>query len=56
MNLDQIEKILKDATGDPSSGPVAESIPAMAAALLAALTPAPAAADEKRITKATETR
>jgi glutaminase len=55
MNVEQIEKILKDATGDPTSGPVAEWIPAMAEAVAHALAPAPAT-DEKRIVKASETR
>ncbi len=55
MNAQQIEKILKDATGDPTSGAVAEWIPAMAEAVAAALAPA-TEADEKRIVKASETR
>ena len=52
MNVEQIEKILKDATGDPSTGPIAEWIPAMAAAVVAALAPA----TEDRVLRATETR
>jgi glutaminase len=55
MNVEQIEKILKDATGDPTSGAVAEWIPAMAQAVAHALAPAPVT-DEKRIVKASETR
>jgi hypothetical protein len=54
MNRDQIEKILKDSTGDPSSGVLAEWIPVMAEALASALSPSQA--DEKRIVKASETR
>ena len=54
MNLEQIEKILNDATGNPSSGAVAEWIPVMAEALASALSPSQA--DGKRIIKASETR
>ena len=52
MTLEQIEKILKDATGDPSSGAVWEAIPVMAAAVAAALAPA----TEDRVLKAQEKR
>ncbi len=52
MTVEQIEKILKDATGDPTSGPVAEWIPAMAQAVATALAPA----TEDRVMRATEKR
>ena len=52
MTVEQIEKILNDSTGNPSSGAVAEWIPVMAAAVAAALAPA----TEDRVLKATETR
>lgn len=52
MTVEQIEKILKDATGDPTSGAVAEWIPVMAAAVAAALAPA----TEDRVLKAQEKR
>ena len=37
---EKIEGVLRDATGDPSSGPIAEWIPAMARAVAAYLAPA----------------
>jgi hypothetical protein len=52
MNVEQIEKILNDSTGNPSSGAVAEWIPVMAAAVAAALAPA----TEDRVLRAAEKR
>jgi hypothetical protein len=43
VTRDQLEKILKDATGDPDSGPLKEWIPALADALDAELNPKPKA-------------
>lgn len=52
MNAEQVESILKEATGNPDSGPIAEWIPAMARAIVEAINPA----TEKRVMKAAETR
>jgi hypothetical protein len=50
----QIEEVLSDAVGAPSSGPVAEVLPLLVDAMDAALHPAPVV--EARIVKAKETR
>ncbi len=54
MTRDELEKILKDATGDPDSGPLKEWIPALADALDAALnaTPKPKKFDSAEIADA----
>lgn len=43
MTRDQILDVLQDTTGHPSSGPVAEWLPALADAIDAALNPKPKA-------------
>ena len=39
MTYDEILAVFKDVTGDPSSGPIFEWLPTLAAALDAALNP-----------------
>jgi hypothetical protein len=58
LNREQIAAVLNEATGAPSSGPVAEVLPSLVDALDEALNPAPPAAakTEKRVVKADETR
>lgn len=39
MNAEQIAKVMADAMGNPSSGTIADAIPALAKAVAAHLTP-----------------
>ena len=55
LTREQIAQVLNEATGTPSSGPVAEVLPSLVDALDAALNPVPAK-QEKRVVKAEETR
>lgn len=52
MTRDQILTILQNATGNPTTGPIFETLPHLADALNDALNPA----TETRITKPKETR
>jgi hypothetical protein len=56
LTREQIARVLAEATGAPSSGAVADILPALVDALDEALNPAPPAKDEKRVVKAEETR
>ena len=54
MNHAEIEKILSDSVGNPSSGIIHDTIPTMAAAIADALNPTPA--KETRVLTTPETR
>jgi hypothetical protein len=54
LSREQIAQILNEATGAPTSGPVAELLPVLVDALDAALNPVPATT--KRVLKVDETR
>lgn len=54
MTKDDIAKVIADAVGNPSTGPVRDSIPTIAAAIHAALNPKPAV--ERRVITPNETR
>lgn len=48
MNAEQIAKVMADAVGNPSSGPIADAIPALSKAVADHLAPAEAEQDAKR--------
>jgi len=57
MTRDEIEQALRDVAGDPTSGPVADIIPAFADALAQAMVPTPTSDDvDTRVVKASEKR
>lgn len=56
MTRDEILETLRDASGNPDTGPVAEILPALADALDATLNPKPRTENETRILTAPETR
>lgn len=58
MNENELIKIMSEAVGNPDGGVVRDSIPAMAAAVAAVLSPKAAAKPEpeQRVVKPAETR
>lgn len=56
MTRDEILETLRDASGNPETGPVAEILPALADALDETLNPKPKPKKEERILTAPETR
>lgn len=56
MDKASLRAVIDEVTGDPTTGAVAEIVPAIVDALDAALNPAPVKVKETRVIEADETR